>query len=101
MKLIVSLLLLSASVCYGQIADIDMIALQQFKLRQNQNLERFKQDQENALAVVMQQQVLVHLLEQVEHQKALVIQLGPIDKQSITTVITDANVQNKQKAAPL
>ena len=86
MKKLVSLLVcLACSSASGQIADIDVVALQQFKIKQTQNLDRFKQDQENALQGVIQQQVLTHLLEQVEHQKALVLQLGGEQKVLPTT----------------
>jgi len=68
-------LLFCASVS-GQIAEIDMTALEQFKKQQDQTLQAFKDQQERALERVMQQQILTHLLEQVNHQRALVVQLG-------------------------
>jgi len=69
----------------GQIANIDMTALEQFKKQQDQSLQAFKYQQERALERVKQQQILAHLSEQVSHQKALVEQLGGEKQQQVVT----------------
>jgi len=50
--------------------------LQEFKIVQDQKLQAFKNQQRNELEQIKQRQILTHLLEQVEHQKTLVVQLG-------------------------
>ncbi len=55
---------------------IDAVSLEQFSIQQGQQLERFKQEQSQRLELLKQQQVLVRLMEQVNHQKALMNQLA-------------------------
>lgn len=74
--LLLFLVCLLPHIALAQTTDIDLTVLQEFKIQQDQKLQAFKNQQRNELAQVEQRQILTLLLEQVEHQKALVIQLG-------------------------
>jgi len=85
----------------AQTEDIDAVSLQQFVIQQEQQLEQFKQQQIQRLELLKQQQVLVSLLERVNHQKALMAQLGQSKSEESIAQLQDLQGQIAQQAVDL
>lgn len=92
MRILLCLLLFLSSVS-AQTTDIDLTVLQEFKIVQDQKLQAFKNQQRNELAQVEQRQILTLLLEQVEHQKALVLQLVGSTAQQVSIAVSQYQQQ--------